>query len=112
MINKTFAMQNTTGFSIAFSDPAMTRLSLTAKSECYVQPVLNGGTATAPVASPVPSGGASADYIHLLANESVDFDLSAGFAPNGAKASAPVTDRISALRGWGVAAGDLLMVGV
>lgn len=112
MINRTFSMQATTAFTIAFTDPALTRLKVTAKAECYVQPVLNSGTATAPGASPAPSGGASADYIHLLAGESTDFDLSAGFSPNSAKSAAPSTDRITALRGYGVGAGDLLMVGV
>ena len=78
---KTLAMQATTGYSIPL-DHVAGWVNVIAKAECYVRVVsqANGDSIVAPVATPAPAAGATAQYIHLITSgEQMTVDISKGF---------------------------------
>ena len=83
------------------------RVTVTARAECYVK-IVGGLAPTPPGASPAPGAGAAASYVHLAAaGDRLDIGADAdgkGYVPG-------LQDPLRYVVGWGVAAGDLLVVG-
>lgn len=112
MVDGTFNMSAGAGFALSFTSGTygdttpISFCSFAAKAEVYVQPVYNGGTLTAPVASPAVAGGNGTPFIRLQAGDTGEKDLARGFS------AGHETRSIIGIRGWAVAAGDFVFEGV
>lgn len=107
-VQKTLAMQATTGYSIALGQDCGF-VNILAKAECWVKVVssYNGDSTTAPVATPAPAAGAVSNWIHLAASgDTHTVDLSKGFQ---SPAPGLLGDRMTNILCWSVGAGDLVI---
>lgn len=96
------------GYSIALGQDCGF-VNILAKADCWVKVVssYNGDSTTAPVATPAPGAGATANWIHLAASgETHTVDFSKGFQST---APAFTGDRMTNVLVWGIAAGELLI---
>ncbi|RTK98721.1 MAG: hypothetical protein EKK57_11125 [Proteobacteria bacterium] len=107
-VQKTHSMAAGAGYSIPLGrDCAF--VNLLAKADCYVRVVssYNGDSTTAPVASPAPGAGTTADWTHLAASgDSYVCDYSKGFQ---SEATSFPKDRMTHVLVWAIAAGDLVI---
>lgn len=109
-VQKTHSMAAGAGYSIALGQDCGF-VNLLAKAECYIKVVSshNGDSTTAPVATPAPAAGATANWIHLAASgESFTYDFSKGFQSD---ATSFPYDRMTTVLVWAVGAGDLVING-
>lgn len=107
-VQKTLSMAAGAGYSVALGKDCGF-VNLLAKADCYVKVVssYNGDSTTAPVASPAPGAGATAEWIHLAASgEQFVYDFSKGF--QSAAPSFP-SDRMTTVLVWAIGAGDLVI---
>lgn len=113
IVNKTLSMSAGAKFKLRLRPPGANsdngnvgycgHVVLTAKADCYVQLAAWDGTGTepdGPSASPAPAGGAEADYIHMLAGETLDVGI-----PGQTQL------KYTHVVGWAIAAGDLVVFG-
>lgn len=105
-VQKTLRMVAGAAFQVALGQDCG-KVTLTTKAETYTK--VTGGTApTAPVASPAPAGGASADYIHLATSGE---SITIGHDDAGGGYKVGLQEPLNHVTGWAIADGDLLIVG-
>lgn len=109
-VQKTHNMAAGAGYSIALGQDCGF-VNILAKADCWVKVVssYNGDSTTAPVATPAPAAGQTANWIHLAASgEQFVYDFSKGF--QSAAPSFP-SDRMTTVLVWAIGAGDLVING-
>lgn len=115
LVQKTLNMANGTGYVVPLSTGvAFGSVQLRAGVACYVKTVAYSAidpAPSAPVATPAPASGATADYYHMAASETIRIGYE---APMGAVKFKDIvetsyTDTIQYLVVWSEGAGDLVI---
>lgn len=106
MVNKQLLAANTTGYVISLGQNC-TYLSLKADSGCdlHVAVVQASSTPTTPTNAAIAGSGAQTDYIHIVAGQTVEIDLSKGMAAKH------LDETVNYVKVWSVAGGILNVVG-
>jgi len=106
-VTKTLKTADTTGYVVALGAECSIVSVGCRTGSLWAQPFLKSTTDPAtPTSAAVPAAaGDVTDFVQVLANESKDFDLSAGFSPDNAQL------RYTHVRIWSVAAANAEILG-
>lgn len=108
MICRTLKTADATGYVETIPTPGVGKLTIAVETgTVWVKPALNASTApSTPTNALVPaSAGDHPDAVKVAANESVELDLSSGYAVDNQ------TQRITHLQIWSVSAGLVTLMG-